>query len=98
MERETRTTAPSNRPRSPPRVLLPSHPPPRTLCPCLPSLGVLLLNRGPSAHLGPPEPLTSCPPPCTKSDPPLFHLGNLPWRVGCVGPQGRDKWALTAGP
>lgn len=51
MERETRTTAPSNRPRSPPRVLSPSHPPPRTLCP-LPAL----------SWCASPEPGSQCPP------------------------------------
>lgn len=86
MERATRTMAPSNAAPQPlPHVLSSSYPPPCTLCPCLPSLGVLLLNQGPRARLGPPE-TTSYPPPCTKSDPPLFHLGNLPWRVGRVGP------------
>lgn len=81
MERVTQTMAPSNRRPAPqplPHALSPSHALPRSACPCLPTLGVLLLNQDPRAYLEPLEPLTLCPPPCTKSDPPLFHLRKLP--------------------
>ena len=81
-----------------PCVLSPSHSPPCTVCPRLPSLGVLLSNQDPRADLGPPEPLPSYLPPCTKRDSPLFDSRNLPWRLGCVGPGGREKRAQNCQP
>lgn len=72
-----------------PRVPSSSHSALHSVPPTCPLL--VCLNWDPRTYLGPPEPLTSYPPPCTKSDPPLFHSRKLPWRRGCVGPGGAGE-------
>lgn len=93
MARAMQMTVPSNGaiPAAPPCVS-----PPPTLHPVRVTLPALSWcaspEQDPRTHLGAPAPLTSYPTPCTKSDPPLFHLRTC-HGIQDVWPWGEEKGA-----
>lgn len=102
MERATLTMAPSNRRAALqplPRVPSPSRPLPAQRAPACPLLVCFSRSRFPGPTWGLLNPSLRISHPCTKSDPPLFHSRNLPlWRLGCVGPEGRERRAQNCQP